>query len=300
MSGRNSLGNAIPLSLRSKDLWGSLLQASAGGKAGFFKITLPSGGPLYIVNMHQSIKMIPFVRTKEELFETTAKRESTLNKFKVVINGPTYDLTKSGYLDAAMGSDSVPAEDTIQQGLIVQNKKIIGGNKSNMYFVANYLNEHNKFNYKFGKGSAPTNADAAIGNMGPLVINRLPFGQVNQYDPLQPAAKRKGQPNAKYQKYLTQRSNARFSAMSNQQDAVGKIAIGYRFDKKQLLIMVQPHASKGVSISGLRGLAISLGLDSAVYLDGSDSVMLMLDNNILISQGSNKNETNVTGIGFVY
>ncbi len=56
----------------------------------------------------------------------------------------------------------------------------------------------------------------------------------------------------------------------------------------------------GINISGFKGVALHLGLDSAVYLDGSDSVMLMLDNDIVISQASNKNETNVTGIGFTY
>ena len=249
--------------------------------------------------MNQSIKMIPFMRTKEELFEKTAKRESTINKFTVVINGPTYRLTNSGYLDALVGSDPVPPNNTLQEGRIIKKKNIIGGMKSNMYYIANYP-KNNGFKYKFGKGTAPTSADAALGNMGPLIINGLPFGQVNKYYPPQPNAKKIGQPKTKYQHYLIQRSNNRFNVMRKERDTVGKIAIGYRFNRGQLLILVQPHASTGVSISGLRSIALHLGLDSAVYLDGSDSVMLMLNNNILIPQASNKNETNITGIGFVY
>jgi len=88
--------------------------------------------------------------------------------------------------------------------------------------------------------------------------------------------------------------------MSGLSDPVGKIALGFRQDKGQLLVLIQPHASAGIGIAGFKGIMQHLGLDSAVYLDGSDSVMLMMDSNMLISQGENKNETNITGIGFVY
>lgn len=298
MPGKKTLRSAVPISLGDTTLWPRLQAASSGKKVGFFKATLPSGGPLYIVNMHQTIKMIPFVRTAEELFKTTAKRESTIKKFKIVINGPTYGLTKSGYLDAIVGSDPVPASETLQQGRIIHNNKIIGGTRSNMYFIANYLGKTNK--YQFGKGAAPTDADAALGNMGPLIINKMPFGQVNKYNPPKPTAAKIGRPKPMNRKYLIQRSNSRFGAMASQPDPVGKIAIGYRKDKGQLLVLLQPHTSTGISISGLRGIALHIGLDSAVYLDGSDSVMLMLDSDTLIPQGSNKNETNIIGIGFVY
>lgn len=293
-----TLGSAVPISIGDANFWTRLQAASSSKGVGFFKDTLPSRGPLYIVNMHSSIKMVPFVRTAEELFETTATRESKARKLKVVINGPTYGLTKAGYLDAMMGSDPVPADNTLQQGNIVHDKKVIGGSKSNMYYVANYIT--NPIKYKFAQGAAPADADAALGNMGPLIINKLPFGQFNKYNPPQPKAVRVGQPIPAYQKSLTQRSNARFTAMASSADPVGKIVIGYRKDMQQLLILIQPHGSNGISITGLRGIALHLGLDSAVYLDGSDSVMLMMDDNILISQASNKNETNITGVGFTY
>lgn len=298
MSSKKTLGSAVPISTGDANFWLRLQSASSKQNVGFFKLTLPSGGPLFIVNMHRSIKMIPFVRTTEELFEETAKRESTRHNFKLVINGPTYGVTKSGKLDAMIGSDPVLPTETLQQGNIVHNKKIIGGRKSNMYFIANYTASAVK--YKFDQGAAPSNADAALGNMGPLILNKLPFGQVNKYDPPQPSAKRLGQPKPIYQKALIQRSNKRYGSMVSQPDSVGKIAIGYRKDLEQLLVLIQPHASKGINISGLRGIALQLNLDSAVYLDGSDSVMLMMDNDILISQASNKNETNITGVGFVY
>lgn len=297
MSGR-TLASAKPISFRDPKFWNKLQLACKGKKTGFFKASAPNGSPLLVVSMEHSIKMIPFVRTAEELFSKTASTKSKVEKFAVVINGPTYGLTNSGKVDALIGDDPVAAKETLQQGRIVLNGKIIGGSKSNMYFIQNDTSATEK--YKFGKGSAPTTANAALGNMGPLIINKLPFASSNAYQPKQPSAPAVGAPGKKFSKYLTQRSNARFTAISNQPNAVGKIVLGYRKDQSQLLIILQPHETVGVSISQLRDLCLKIGLDSAVYLDGSDSVMLMLDNNMIISQGPNKNETNVTGIGFRY
>jgi hypothetical protein len=292
-----TLGNAHPITLSDPNLWSKFQASSSSGKTGLFRASLPSGGPLYIVAMNHTIKMVPFVRTAEELFSNTALRESRSNKFQVVINGPTYGLTNAGKADALFGNDPVSANETKQEGLIVRQKKVIGGTKSDMYYIANYTGSKNK--YKFGRGHAPTDADAALGNMGPLIINKLPFGKVNKYNPPQPDATRKGQPKDKYKNSLVQRSNSRFAIMAGEPDPVGKIALGYRQDKNQLLVLIQPHGSTGIGIAGFKGIMQYLGLHSAVYLDGSDSVMLMMDNSMLISQASNKNETNITGIGFV-
>ncbi|MEJ2407287.1 MAG: phosphodiester glycosidase family protein [Candidatus Thiodiazotropha sp.] len=274
-----TLGNASPVVLSDPALWSKFQSASSKGKVGLFKIILP-------------------VRSAEELFSNTARQESISNKFKVVINGPTYGLTAAGKADALFGSDPVKAEETLQEGRIVRNKRVIGGSRSDMYYIANYTGKAVK--YRFGRGAAPTDADAALGNMGPLIINGLPFGKVNKYDPPQPDAIRKGQPAPKYANSLVQRSNNRFTVMAGEPNPVGKIALGFRQDKGLLLVLVQPHATPGINIAGFKGVMQHLGLNSAVYLDGSDSVMLMMDSNMLISQGSNKNETNVTGIGFVY
>ncbi|ARU55375.1 hypothetical protein OLMES_1296 [Oleiphilus messinensis] len=295
---KNTLESATSLHLGDSTVWKKFQSASSAKQIGFFKAPLPSGGPLYIVSLSSQIKMIPFVRTDEELFDRTAKRESKANKFRVVINGPTYGLTNSGKLDAVVGSDPVLAKETLQQGLIVQNRRVIGGTKSNMYYIANYPGASTK--YKFGSGFAPSGAMGAVGNVGPLILNGLPFGRVNKYVPEQPDAAKVGEPSLKHAPHLVQRSNKRFDIMSDLPDPVGKIVVGYRQDIGQMLILVQPHNTRGISISGLRGIAQYLKLDSAVYLDGSDSVLLMIDDEILLAQGSNKNETNVTGIGFVY
>lgn len=294
-----SLSDAKPISIQDVTaFWAHLAGASSHQNVGFFRITYLGSGPLYVISLHHSVRMIPFVRSQEELFAATAKRASKLQKLRVVINGPTYGLTTTGKFVAFAGSDPVHPSETLQEGRIVYNGKIIGGSRSDMYFVRNDNCETQKF--KFGRGSAPTKADAAIGNLGPLIINGVPFGPINRYNPPVPGAPSEGEPEAAQAKSLIQRSNRRFVAMSQQSDRVGKIALGYRADKAQLIILVQPHDTAGISIMKLRDLAVKLGLDSAGYLDGSDSVMLMIDGNPLISQASNKNETNIVGIGFAY
>lgn len=296
---RRSLADAKPISIQDATaFWTHLQEASSHQNVGFFHITYLGSGPIYVVNFHHTIRMIPFVRKTEELFEMTAKRESNLQKLRVVINGPTYGLTTAGKLDALSGSDPVHPSETLQEGQVVYKGKVIGGSKSDMYFVRNDTGEAQKF--KFGRGSAPTKTDAAIGNLGPLIINGVPFGPINRYNPPQPAAPSEGEPDTAQSKSLIQRSNRRFVAMSQQSERVGKIALGYRSDKAQMIILIQPHDTTGISISNLRDLTLKLGLHSAGYLDGSDSVMLMMDGHSLISQASNKNETNVVGIGFAY
>jgi hypothetical protein len=70
--------------------------------------------------------------------------------------------------------------------------------------------------------------------------------------------------------------------------------------KNILMILVQPHGNLGISIVGLRDILSKLKISSAVYLDGSDSVMLMINGKFIVRAASDKNETNITGIGFKY
>lgn len=65
-------------------------------------------------------------------------------------------------------------------------------------------------------------------------------------------------------------------------------------------IEMVPFKSVGISITGLRDILADIKINSAVYLDGSDSVMLMVDGKFIVRAGSNKNETNITGIGFKF
>jgi exopolysaccharide biosynthesis protein len=136
--------------------------------------------------------------------------------------------------------------------------------------------------------------------MGPLIINGLKFGPVNVYSPAQPKAKTQGEPSPKYAKHLVQRSNRRFPVNIGFASSTGKVVIAHIHSKNMLLILIQPHGNIGISITGLRDILSNLKVNSAVYLDGSDSVMLMVNGKFLVRAASNKNETNITSIGFKY
>lgn len=286
------------LSFTDSNFWTKIRNSTAGKKVGYFRASFSTGGFAYIVAMCDDVRMVPFVRTAEELFETTALRESTANNFSVVINGPTYGLTVSGNIDAAFGSDAIPAAETLPEGNIVYKNTVLAGSKSDMYYIAN--NPSQLPRYVFGRGAAPTNVEAALGNMGPLIINKLPFGAKNAFTPPQAGARTTGQPDPKNLPFLTQRSNARYGVMVGLANSSGKVVIGHSLYYRSTLIILQPEGNIGLSITGLRDLLIGTGLDSAVYLDGSTSVMLMLDNQFIVRASSDKNETNVVGIGFKY
>ncbi len=288
----------IPISFASPDFWKKIRHSTIDKKVGYFRAPFTAGGFAHVVAMCDAARMVPFVRTTEELFEATALRESTANKFSVVINGPTYGLTFSGKIDALLGSDPIPVAETLQQGNIVYKKTVLAGAPSDMYYVANHPNQLPR--YAFGRGTAPTNAEAALGNMGPLIINKMPFGAKNVFNPSNAGAKLTGEPLPKNRPFLIQRSNNRFGDIAGRPSTSGKVVLAYSLYYRTVLIILQPQGNIGLSIHGLRDLLISVGMDSAVYLDGSTSVTLMLNSEFIVRASSNKNETNVVGIGFKY
>ena len=142
------LVSATFVDLSDANLWLKLQASTSSNKVGLFKTSLPGGGPLFIVAMNQTIKMVPFIRAAEELFNQTAIRESNKHRFKVAINGPTYGLTTAGLSDAFFGDDPVKPTETKQEGLIVRNKRVIGGSRSDMYYIANYTGKAFKYQNK--------------------------------------------------------------------------------------------------------------------------------------------------------
>ncbi len=66
------------------------------------------------------------------------------------------------------------------------------------------------------------------------------------------------------------------------------------------MVIVQPHAVHGISLEDVRDKLLGIGVDNAVFLDGSDSSLLVVDGNFVTHAGDNKDETNTIGIGFTY
>lgn len=287
---------SLKLSVKGGFFWPTVSSVTAGNGVGCFK-----DGALRYVTLPDAFRMYPFVRTKEELFSTTISNQYQKQQYRVIINGLYFDVSYAGLFDALNGNDPVPAESTTIEGLVVNksNKKnplIAGRSAPSMFFLANYFNQEPS--YTFGFGSAPTDVDCALEGCGPIIINKLPYGKVNKYkDGRQ--GRLIGEPNAENKPFLDQRSNATFKAVAGRSATSGKTVIAHSKKHRILFIIVlQDGVSPGMSINSLRDSLFSLGIENAVFLDGSDSSLLYVDGSPIIDAGSNKDELNTIGIGF--
>jgi hypothetical protein len=65
------------------------------------------------------------------------------------------------------------------------------------------------------------------------------------------------------------------------------------------MALVVPHNSKtGLSADSLRDKLAAVGVEDALMLDGSDSVMLMVNSIWKIRQGDDKDEGTTVGLAF--
>ena len=55
-----------------------------------------------------------------------------------------------------------------------------------------------------------------------------------------------------------------------------------------------------MSLTKFRDKLIRAGFDNAIFLDGSNSSMLMVEGIFYSSQAASKDKTNIVGIGFKY
>jgi hypothetical protein len=263
-------------------------------------LQLYKDGGIYYICFTDSAVMQIVLRDKEELFEDTVRRESRNLNFNVIVNGNFYDVTPSGKFDAAIGHDPIPAAETTPIGFLINNFKLIGGKADpNRFYVANVPGT--TYGYKFGFGDPPRNVVAAIGGAGPLIINGLKYGIGNQYKSgTSSGAPTTGSPSATDMPNLTQRNNNTYAAAASRHPATGKTVIAHSSSARKLMVLVQPNAvTSGIPLDDLRDKLDSVGIDNAVFLDGSDSSMLMVNNVLHSRQGPNKDETNTVGVGFI-
>lgn len=282
---------------------------------------------------------------------------------KAVINASFYDVTTSGKLDAFSGHDPVPTAETLPEGQVVINKRlIVGSTQPRLCYIAYHKSklttQHTvtaaeapdsvpaKYNhpswepilalpanaafmtkrtnaktkkfdpqlvqpgdgfqvptpenaYSFGVGDPPTDADVALGGLGPLIIGGLKYGNGNLYKAGVPAgAPASGEPAAKYKPYLTQRNDLRYIGQAAQGPrGKGGVAL-CRKERKMLIFVIPIDAPTGLSHDALRDKLAAVGIDDALFVDGSDSVMLMINNTWRVRQGDNKDELTTLALGF--
>lgn len=279
-----------PLEIDGTDkFWQKIETAILADKMGVF-----SDNGLIFVAMSDKTKMKPFVRKKEELFSATIKEQS--KNFKVIINGQFYGVSNAGIADALWGNDPVDPKETTAEGRVITDGKIIAGRAAPlMFFIANHWKSTPR--YTFNAGSAPTKASSAVGGCGPIIINGLNYGEINQFSG-GVVGKIRGEPTAKNKPHLKQRSNSTFASFITRPPYTGKTIIAHHPSRNLLFVLVLPHGAAGVSLPQVRDKLKKSNFNNAVFLDGSDSSLLVVDGKFITKAGENKDETNTVGIGF--
>lgn len=257
-------------------------------------------GSLRYVILDHGYRMQPIVRTREELFVDTLRREGV--GMKVVVNGSYYDVSRSGILDAVMGHDPVPASETTLLGIVVHNGRSIAGTSrpQHFYFANRNMPGMTQPTYVAGSGDPPIDGTvlAATGGLGPLIIGALRYGIGNIYR-AGTTGPFTGDPGPVAIPNLIQRNNATFQSAESRPPATGKTIIASSSLFSKLLIAVQEHGlGPGQTYNYIATSLLDNGFEHAVFLDGSDSATLMVDGVFHVTPGEDKDETNTLGLGF--
>jgi hypothetical protein len=289
---------ATPLPIANPNFFTKVIRGvNAGGGVGHF-----IDGDVQYAAMSLDCEMKVVLRTAEELFETTAVAAQRRLKLDVLINGNYYDVSKAGLMDAFVGHDPVAAAETTPKGLLVDGGKIVAGTPEPERFFIAFKGAITvpEGPFLFGKGNPPTNVPAALGGLGPMVLAGLKFGVGNQYNAgAPPTAPAIGDPPPDAAPFLIQRNNNNYVSLKKLGPAKGKVVVATSTADRTLLAIVQPDgAATGIDLDALRDKLVAVGVDNAVFLDGSNSAMLMVKSALLIRQDQDKDETNVVGLGF--
>jgi hypothetical protein len=253
----------------------------------------------YLVLDHQ-YQMVPIVRTGDELFTDTIKREG--KPMKVVVNGSFYDLTPLGFVDSQVLSH-MPADETILQGQVVRAGKVVAGiSRPKHFYIAQKTAQGSPgWSYYTGFGDPPATPEilSAVGGAGPLIVGGLVFGMGNEYRPGTPPGPPSGDPGVSRLPDLTQRSNNTFASADKRPPSTGKTFIASSSLFRRLIIGVQQHGLlPGQTHDYIAQNLLRNGFESAVFFDGSDSATLMVDGAMVVMPAQRKDETNTLGIGF--
>lgn len=235
--------------------------------------------------------MLVIYRTVKELFTTTVANSFKKRPFVCAINAIQYSLNYSGKASAIMG-DPDEASDTTPDGILVNQGVILGGRAaSQMFYVVN----DPLGGYDFGEGNPPQVGMSGVGGVGPIIINRLPYGVGNRCRLPAACAPTGTRAICRFGRAAKQRYLCR---ATGQVDFDGKDHRRHQQESRQ----VADHGpaqrkDRTVIRRHQRGLMVA-GCDNAVFLDGSDSSMLNVAGILEVPPGAHKNETNTIGLAF--
>lgn len=232
-------------------------------------------------------------RHPSQKFTEAAQAEDKPDAKETTIN---MNLYGGSYVSGILFGPDDPANHSAE-GEVISGGQQIGGQQSNQSFYVAYNagqgGASQDGTWSFGQGNPPHSATVAFGGGKPLIANGLPYGTQNTYSQGAPGGlPTVGDPGAGNQKYLTQRSNAGFSALQSEGTGVGVPIIGYDADTDTVYMVVQPSGSSGgMNITQIRDMLIQNGVDSALAFDGSNSATLVRDSNIEVPPARFKDNT---------
>lgn len=285
--------------LISKDFWPEAAR-SVGA--------LLSDGSLQYVVLDKRYAMRPLIRNVKTMFTDFCLADAGAKSCKVIVNGNYYGL--SGWSVGASASLGYPDDpkDTLIQGQIVIGGAVKAGDSRPQSFWFGQLavptTDPYGWAYTAAAGDPPKEAStiAAIGGVGPMIVNSLEFGAGNAYRSGAPpgiAEPLTGEPPPAVKPYLIQRNNETFKDVNRRAPETGKTILAYCSAKRAVFVAVQQDgASPGQTHANLAHSLAQQGFDTAVFLDGSDSATMILNGKIVVAPGKRKNDTIDVGVGF--
>jgi hypothetical protein len=267
--------------------------------------TLLNDRSLRYMLLDNTYEMLPLIRKKDTRFTDFLASDPDAKKCKIIVNGNFYGLDKTGMMWVGLGRPDNPS-DTLVQGQIVLGGQVIAGDSRPQSFWFGQVKAPTPEGFIYGafKGDPPatTSTLAAIGGIGPLIVGHLPYGIGNKYKAGAPASVDEpaaGEPPRAAMPYMIQRNNETFKAANARPPETGKTILAYCVQKNMLLVAVQPDGvGPGQSHEQLAFDLAQRGFESAVFLDGSDSATLVVDGKLVVTPGSQKNNSIDVGIGF--
>jgi len=273
-----------------------------GGMAFWSSVSSPGelyndGDVMYVV-LDDSATMDLVRRTTKEMFTTTVTNAAARG-YLVIVNGLMYSVGVSAWT-YRMGWDPVDPKDVTPNGQLVDSTRVVAGRSApSMFYIAQGLGPVSAYDFDAGDPTAvASNPLAAMGGLGPLIIGGLNYGNGNLYVPGMTAGPATRDPGPAAGN-LTQRNNSTYVAMAGRGASCGKTVVARCKAQKKLLVLGQRDgASTGITLDNLRDKLAGVGVEDAVFFDGSDSVTFYAKGSLQISPGKNKDRTIPAGLGF--
>jgi hypothetical protein len=258
---------------------------------------------------HYAIMLSDFFRLEMVLKD----REEPISKiikrlpwgFRVVVNGNYFKCVKGGcYAFASVGNVTTPDE-TDSIGKVVSGGRMAledtkDAGDSYAYFGRNEGSSAVDYVYGMGNPSVPPVHEGA-GGLGPLILTnpvtkeRVRYGKGNLYEGVTGTPPKDGDPKGHWDKVI-QRNNNTYASM-NSEVTSGMGAIGVSSDRRFLIAVIKPHDRKG-TLDSMRDKLWDIGVNGACFLDGSNSVFMAVDREMVLSPARFKDNLIEVGFGF--